>query len=918
MGMTQHLQQHGPLLQRSLLNLNSPYALSLRLMIGIQQCYQKYSNVVSSSSVSSPRVVVENDRIDPNENDNENDNYTDSTKQHQQQQQQQQQPELFSLLRSDDVVQSNDDSMIHTINESVLSVLAQLLYCIHIQIPLQCCLYKTTLLQARQYLGSYVDTGMSTTTTTTITSAGNHDSLLPPPPTDTTDETPLIIHGNHVTNGNSHENHHDHHHHHNTHNNNSNNHNISHTGSLEEVFAAESDDSDYEFESDYVPHTTAVLNHHPNYTSWMTTIEQSYDPLHVSKPTVSIESITWNHIATAIVPLIRSVSYTTFTSILPYHWKQQNLSEPILQLSIALLIPSSSQHSPVLMTTLATPATTATLIHDVHWQQQLGVQLVNVFRDLTMYHINTMKTNLTKPKPSTSQNYDIGSRQSTTRHNDAIVSLLEDYLRLIRILLQGDQPKNATVNASLSSSSTLLVSSSSSSSPAILVGLSSLSSLCNDVVVPQQPEGITNTKSYSYYLEKVIRTIQCTVIDLSYELTDLLVQALTKRKEDLVAIQWAFLSLFQILTVPTSSTTTTRLSSRSNDTTINIMSNEYAQLLLNSGLFRQWLLVWTHSHQQFPNDEENKTVSMAVQECILDLCLASPSLLGKYAWRFPALTDIVLSRQSDPISMTSYDPTSVSGLCWNLLGMHYTTCSSSSQSMTPTIRWKQNTKSDPNIIVDSTKSYQEQAWVQFQSMCTNTMRILTDWKIRREHDIDFVSDSSKNPNHSQLQTIVFDWNHFVRRLTTNPFLCQLFYDMVEQQLQQQSALNLHDNREQGKITAATAIRAEISPIQRLMLQCPTSLNETASSHTSLQANEGDDAGAHRADDDEDNDKDRSVKKKSVQRSRMKNDQEMKWIGVLRKSMKVLLATTDAMPTGNETEPSPSYSQNRVTVSNKTD
>jgi hypothetical protein len=465
--------QHCRSLQRALLNVNSPYAISSRLLIGIQQCYQKYSNKIVNATTTASRSDNDNNSI----------------------------PQELSLLRSDDVMQpksdvtSGSDSL--NVTESVLSVLAQLLYCIHIQIPLQCCLSKTTLSQAIQYLGGYVDVIATTNpTATTVTQLPTEEN---PNDTAIVVEAPaMVTNGNHITNGNTH--------------GPQENHPPNHTNdvdnnSLEEVVAAESDDSDFEFESDDIPHNATLLQDHPDFMSWMTIMEQAYDPIHLSKPTCSMETITWNHIATAMVQLISSVSYTTLTSILPIHWKQRNLSEPILQLCIALLIPSSSQHSPVLMTTLNdTASTTTSPTTNEQWQQQLGVRLINVFRDLTMYHINTIKNNLTS---STSTVSDSGSShlaeiKSEGSQNDAIISLLEDYLRLIRILLQGDQPKSTSLEASLSSSTLTL------SSPAILVGLSSLSSLCSDVSVPQS-EGINHSKRYAFYVERVVRTIQCLI-----------------------------------------------------------------------------------------------------------------------------------------------------------------------------------------------------------------------------------------------------------------------------------------------------------------------------------------------------------------------------------------------------------------------
>jgi hypothetical protein len=129
----------------------------------------------------------------------------------------------------------------------------------------------------------------------------------------------------------------------------------------------------------------------------------------------------------------------------------------------------------------------------------------------------------------------------------------------------------------------------------------------------------------------------------------------------------------------------------------------------------------------------------------------------------------------------------------------------------------------------------------------------------------------------------------------------------------------------------TTLLAEISPIQQVLLQCATVVvSPNVSRNTAIPTHEpieDTSTSVHFENDNnlnpDDPDDQILQTKKAVQRNQRNIDQEMKWIGMIRKSIKVLLATIDATAThhnNNNNTTTALFSQKQManTISNKTD
>ena len=671
-------------LQRALLDPKSPYALSPRLVAGIHQFW---------SSLKQPTV----------------------SSQHQP-------PSESSLL-----LHSGNET-----SESLGSAISLLAYCVHIEIPLQCCLAKTTLPQATNYLGSYFvhqqqDISSETNVDRVMEDVGEHavngglNNVL----NGEGDHTAVAFDNNQLDNG------------HNA---------VFETNSFEEIFAAESDDSDFEFESDWNPEAqTADLNR------WVSSMEDSLNPVLLSKPPTNV---TWDEIALSIAQLIELLPPALFSAISSLHWRR-GMSDTMTQLCLALLIPASSKHSPLL--------TADSAVSPDRWQR-LGVRLVNAFREFTMHQVYLF---------TSSSSHDTATCDATT-------SILEEYLRLLRILLQADQHSGSSKPTDCTS-------------PGTLVGLSSLSELCHSVQMPLA----SSTSSNSHRV--VIRIVQSNLFQVLDDLAVLLENSMNKSKEDITTIQWTYITIFQILTV------STRALTESHGLITDTLPKDYAQGLLNSGLFRHWLILWSQ--------KVDASCQIAVQDCILDVSLASPSLLGKYAWRFPGLAQVVTSHGIQTESLSREFEGNVvsvaSSLLWNILGRHV----AGNDVSAPKIQWKSTSSTTTNelSISPTLESCSSGAISLFQLLSVNTLRVVTDWKLRRQHNIARVQANDTDKLISY-EIICNDWKHLAIRVSAIPLLYKLLPEI----------LSHTDGVVSDTGNALPKMRAELASIQRLLADWPIS------------------------------------------------------------------------------------------------
>jgi len=330
----------------------------------------------------------------------------------------------------------------------------------------------------------------------------------------------------------------------------------------EEVWAAESDPSDFEYESGQdAQQALQELDQWP---------ETAFDPEALSKPP---ESTDWADLKQAITNLLSQLVSSKLAPLSKQQWNSLRVSDLLSQLTLTLLIQPENACTDLLDEEL----------------QQLGIQPLFVLRDRVASHSH----------------------------------VLGEYLTLVQTLVAVDAADPTRCNKSLA--------------PATIVGLGALSSLCHA------------TEDNKEAPQKIRLCVLETCEDLSH------IMEKSRRESDslstVIHLMWTLLPLLDRLTNVTSKGTVWESSCCS-------LSNADSQLLLQTGVFRELILLYTCTKDENASSE---AVRAQLLQCIECMCMQSTSLLGKYAWRVPDLSKIVQS------STFAQDHV-VDGLVWNLLG----------------------------------------------------------------------------------------------------------------------------------------------------------------------------------------------------------------------------------------------------------
>lgn len=263
--------------------------------------------------------------------------------------------------------------------------------------------------------------------------------------------------------------------------------------------------------------------------------------------------------------------------------------------------------------------------------------------------------------------------------------VLEPFLELTRVLL------------TLKTTTTTTQFVKGNMEPATWVGLSSLSTLAVELRRTTRDDK-NNNHSEFYAL------VHDSILDSCDQLTIVLEQQQQKTTttDNSAAVLWTFVPLFQCLATNGSSHT--------------------AQTMLQSGLFRQWLVCW----------KETETLKEALQDSLWELCLASPSISGKYAWRFMDFAACVTtfheaSTEEEPPEQSMLRP-----FLWNLLGIHLAGASPSAGTL---VRLNKNPSAEKNRIV-SVETCRTNAGRAFELVFDQALVVVMDWKQRRQKGLD--------------------------------------------------------------------------------------------------------------------------------------------------------------------------------------
>jgi hypothetical protein len=633
-----------------------------------------------------------------------------------------------------------------------------------------------------------------------------------------------------------------------------------------EVWAAESDPSDFDFgESDMY-----AQNQQEQLEAWARAVEIQTDPVQLSKVPADSDTTTWIHIAQAVTNLTAACSFSKIGALSLGQWKQLRVADDLTQLILLLLVAPTTTASSTASNTSSggalwqcEPAT--------HWQQ-LGLQPLAVFRDAALHF----------SQPASSQ----GSNADLVLTLPSVLALWEAYLQLLQTLIQvhAAQPPPKQQHTGADDNDTVV---DVVVAPATWVGCSSLSSLCSHCI-SSSTDGSSNNNGSSRSTgrrqkgvhSKLITAVQQCVLQCSDDLT-LLLETTTntvvtknpKNDHDAAgvsslssAIQWTFLPFFQILT----QSPVAAVSAFGGGAPV--LSNTNAQTLLNSGLFRQWLTVWWWEINKTDADAPTAIGSL-IQQSIFSLCACSPTLLGKYAWRYPGLAARVTSAtttNSTTVDGGNHDNGSdrqLDVLLWNLLGIHL--AKQDTSTTVSKVQWK-NAKQNTVAAAPTDQICQQAAWLGFQALCLRLTETLSDWKKRRQENLPTTS------NFSEQQRVAASFVQLTDILVATPLLTTIFTERM--MLQQVSS----EEGDHQALRLAT-IRVELGPIQHCLAHWPAA----PVSHDAKV----------KADDPEEEEEDMVELSKAAPRVRIKSGAEDESVDMVRRSVKVLVSLLDSSSNG---------------------
>lgn len=512
----------------------------------------------------------------------------------------------------------NDLRLIATNEASIASALANLASTVHVRLPLEVCL-TSDFSTAVRLLGRYrveVETEDHDHNELNDAARGQDEPVEPAPP---------------VAIGNGHA--------------------PEPIDDLAEVWAVESDPSDFAFESD-----RNVEQELRELEEWATLIESRALAMDESAWQELLASATWKDLAAALTSLLRLANYTKLSVVADW----QGLARSLLQLSLILLLPGESSDTPLLTT-----------YPPSHWQK-LALHSIHILRDAT------------SQRPA----------------------LLETYLELLQSMIR--------VPSTIQSSE---------STPALLMGCGLLSNLCH-VTLEERREAIP----------KVRRT----VLESCDDWTDLLAKTKTSSAAD--AVPWTFLPLATIMAKG--------------------LTNAEAQVLLNSGLVREWI-VWL--------ERLEGEVGQEVARSLLDWSLVSPKLIGKYIWRYPNLA-----------SRLTGDVASTDALLWNTIGMEL---ADASRTM---VQWKKTSNLRP---VPTSDECQASVIALFTTLCKETASVVERWRQQRE-------EGAPLPESQETKGVV-EFAQMVDRIST-PLISTLFSKAMEQAKSSEASFSAQDSLDKIK------------------------------------------------------------------------------------------------------------------------
>ena len=526
---------------------------------------------------------------------------------------------------------------------------ASLAFSVFIEIPLRCCQCDSDLSTIQRYLGSYKGIGTelqfprlngvdvnNTELTSRLTDALTDKDTAGYPENDTNDSEANGMHR------------------------------IASSNSLEEVWAAESDPSDYDYDEG-ADGGDNVGQLQPD--DWLD--ELIIDPVMLSKPD---QLLTFQQAQTAIKSLLQHARYNILMSL--FDRKKDTITQPLTQL-ILMLFTADEQ---------ASSSSPTSLLDDS--MKSCGFEPLWILRDAAMVR----------------------------------TSCVSAYLDVVQTLLAVDHAQEED-EGSMQQTSQI--------ASATVVGVTSLSAWCAQ-------DDFVDASTLLATQDCIVQTVN----DLSH----IMEKTLQSGNSETVANRNHLMNHMIPIVEVLSGTDWVGKKRGSRDP---CSKPRVPQALLNSGFFRNLLVLGLDE-----NIPEN--LKYQFHHSLLLLCVASPAVLGKYAWRYPGIVVIFMV---EPITTTGM----VHSILWNTLG--YKLGSDLPTSGTATLRSIKTSNKSTEVSTLSIGTCQKICQDSWKSLCLKCVSSVES----------LVSATSAGVHSQTLQ----DFERLANTLVSNTLLRDTFLRIVD-------------------------------------------------------------------------------------------------------------------------------------------
>jgi len=557
----------------------------------------------------------------------------------------------------------------------------------------------------------------------------------------------------------------------------------------EEIWAAESDPSDFEFDSGF-SYEQQVNDLQDSLAEWMS---DRSDPEKLSKPP---DVTNWKQVRHAVMDLTSQLTYrkvqSLWTSGLGNDAQANALvggtlsgrgpSDLLAHFTMTLLMPPPAPPAP--QTKSSRPS-----IFDSPDDEEHVLQPQRQLQAMAWYPLWVLR--------------DAAVNLPSLNH-------YSKYLTLLQTLIAVDAASAISTTAVTGKKEAM------SMAPATYVGLASLSALCQQVISAEEKSTSTNISNHEA-VERY-RALRLAVWEIADDLShalereDAIRKATTTKdmeakssdagKENITGSDWIVWTILPMLEIMSNQRLLTGNSIMPNAESMaqrhhqQQISQQWSGLL-QSGFFKQWLLRLQDLQQG--SSESNQTARVLwrlVRRSLMNVIAQSmpaTSALGKYAWRFPGfatIADIGPSRGEEADGNKKQQSSElifeniVDDVLWNLLAVEL---AGNSSSTTPTIQWKSSAKKAPTGQPLPTRDQSQQvSWEAFRKLCQNVVFVLKLAAEAENKKENVDNDNGKNETFRTTKTlqlkehqlILRNFHRLIDSLVACPLLAKLFvYDM---------------------------------------------------------------------------------------------------------------------------------------------